>query len=299
MVEFNIDLSKVGRIFQAGGFRVGDNGYRTLCFHLSQGAEPFSVPENSIATIYAILPDGRCVYDTCTAMGDKIFYRLKGSAEGCSITSVPGLCLCEIRITSANGDLLTCPKFTLMVEGVLQDDGAIEAQDEFSALTEALIRVLDAESGLSARIEKVTDAVPGNVPVFNEGGAIADSGTPATVPYVFFFDALGTREYDEANKQSFESLIAAVEEGKHISVYIDYDGTLLPGAFDNGDAVASIFPNGNGYVSIRKMTNRIVYSEKDNYSGSFSETGTIPASQKATAEWVKALIETSITEGAW
>ena len=305
MAKYTLDVTKRGRQFTIEGLHVGDNGFRTFVFCFIMGGAPFPLPEGCIATLFAYLPGGVTVYDSCTVLGDMVVYNLVGGDDSeTSITSVPGIVECEIRITSQSGEVLTSPKFSMLIDSVLQDDNAIAAQPSFSALTDALIRVLEAENGLSSKVDKV-DGTPGNLVVFGEDGALKDGGKIPEggggniASYVFVYDSEGTREYDEANKQSLESLIAAVEEGKHISVYIDYDGTLLPGAFDNGDAVASIFPNGNGYVSIRKMTNRIVYSEKDNYSGSFSETGIIPASQKATAEWVKALIETSITEGAW
>lgn len=292
MVKYSLmlDTHKGGCQATIEGIKTQDLGSRFVEISFLDGSRPFTVPDGSLATVWAIKPSGSTTYFSADIVNNKLCFLLKTD-----VIEEAGSVICEARIVS-EGKLITAPRFRLIVEDTLYDDEAVEAQDEFSALTEALIRVLEAESGLSSKVDKV-DGTPGNLVVFGEDGALKDGGKIPEggggniASYVFVYDSEGTREYDEANKQSFESLIAAVEAGKHISVYIDYDGTLLPGVFDNGDTVASIFPNGNGYVSIRKMTNRIVYSEKENYSGSFSETGIIPASQKATAEWVKAYVD--------
>ncbi len=178
MSNYTIDIRDAGFSLQAERFRVGDNGMRSLVFHLTDGKNAFSLPDECIATLFARLPSGATLFESLTVSGDSIIYTPRGGEGAPSVTSEEGCVLCEIRITSTDGRLITCPSFSFIVEGVLQKDGAIEAESSFSALTDALGRVLDSGAGLSSKIDRA-DGAEGNIAVLCKNGGIADGGIAA------------------------------------------------------------------------------------------------------------------------
>ena len=184
MNKYSFDVNRRGNQFTIEGLHRGDNGMRVFEFCFSSGGEPFPLPEECIATLYAHLPCGTKIFDSCDVVSDTVVYVLKGGAEGASLTVSAGKAECEIRITATDGKIITSPKFTILIDDVLQDDSAIEAADDFSALTDALGRVLEAESGLDSKVDKIEGA-EGNVVVFGPDGELKDSGVsnPASKEY--------------------------------------------------------------------------------------------------------------------
>ncbi|MBR6676138.1 MAG: BppU family phage baseplate upper protein [Clostridia bacterium] len=153
MSDYTIDVRDAGGTLQTERFRVGDSGLRTLTFHLTDGKNAFSLPDDCIATLYARLPSGTTFFESLGISGDTLTYTPVGGESTPSVTSEAGQVHCEIRITTVKGKLITCPSFSFVVEDVLQDDGAVEAESSFSALTDALGRVLEAESGLDSKVD--------------------------------------------------------------------------------------------------------------------------------------------------
>lgn len=184
MYKYTFDVNRRGTQFTIEGLHRGDNGLRTMEFCFSSGGESFPLPEDCIATLYAVLPCGTKIFDSCEVVSDTVVYVLKGGAEGASLTVSAGKAECEIRITATDGRIITSPKFTILIDDVLQDDSAIEAEDDFSALTDALGRVLEAEEGLDSKVDKIEGA-EGNVVVFGPDGKLNDSGVsgPASKAY--------------------------------------------------------------------------------------------------------------------
>lgn len=304
MYKYTFDVNRRGTQFTIEGLHRGDNGLRTMEFCFSSGGESFPLPEDCIATLYAVLPCGTKIFDSCEVVSDTVVYSLKGSDSGASLTSSVGKALCEIRITAADGKIITSPKFTVTVDEILQDDSAIEAQDSFSALTDALSRVLEAEEGLESKVDKIEGA-EGNVVVFGSGGAIADSGIASSKVasnYVFIYDE--TKEHNDHNRALATQLRSDLENGKKVSVFIDDTANVFPAALgQNVNYIEVIaYDNITAYkIKCYTYSNNVTYAYTDTYStsGNFNESSSIPASQKLTAEWVKQLIDNTIVEGAW
>lgn len=152
MYEIMLDVQKGG--FQAvlEGFRVGDANARELCVRLCDGRRPYRLPVKSggegkivpdyIATLY-IRGRSAVHYSSCRSYTDRIEHVFLSEEIEAGVSE------CEIRIIGG-GKVLTSAKFKIVATDVLQDDSAIEAENTFSALNEALERVLGAEGSAEA-----------------------------------------------------------------------------------------------------------------------------------------------------
>lgn len=219
MTRFNLHTDRRGNQLIIEGLHRGDNGIRTFEFLFLENGKPFCFPSNCTATFYARLPDGTILYESPEMSRCSVTYSLCGGTDGTSITSIPGIVSCEIRIISQEGDVLTSPEFSFYIEDVLQDDGAIEAQDSFSALTEALGRVLDAETGLDSKVDRVY-GTEGNTVVFGKDGTIKDGGGSGKV-YVF--------PYDESKTAEIAALASTIKADKgNYAVYIQILAKKVP-----------------------------------------------------------------------
>ena len=137
--KINLDVQQGGIQQTLSGFRAGEARSRTVCIHLVERGAAYQVPPGCTVTMYLRKPDGTACYSTCSVEGGAVVHTFT-SGE----TAVPGEVLCEVRILSVEGDdatILSSPQFGIVVEDVLQDDGAIESSNEYSALTEAIADV--------------------------------------------------------------------------------------------------------------------------------------------------------------
>lgn len=152
MAKFSLQTDRRDNQLTIYGLHCGDNGIRTFDFLLLEGAKPLALPRECTATMFSKKADGTTLFESCEIDGSTVRYKLCGGSETASLTSVAGTVDCEIRVTAKDGEIITSPKFSFYVEKVLQDDGAIEAESSFTALTDALGRVLAAESGLKSKV---------------------------------------------------------------------------------------------------------------------------------------------------
>jgi len=159
MTSYILDVNKRDVQFCIEGLQTGDNGLRVFEFSFSERGKPFPLPDGCIATLFARLPGGSTIYDLCTVDGDSVIYELCGGTDAPSLTSESGRVNCEIRITDSEGKVITSPSFSVIVDGVLQDDDAIEATESFSALTKTLSEVQEIKAGYEEAIEDVAAAV--------------------------------------------------------------------------------------------------------------------------------------------
>jgi hypothetical protein len=154
-------------------------------------------------------------------------------------------------------------------------------------------------------VKTPSDAVQGNVVVFGEGGAIADSGISASKVasnYVFIYDE--TKEHNDHNRALATQIRTDLENGKKVSVFIDDTAEVFPASLSQGgNNIEVIAYTDTAAYKIKCYTYsaNVTYTYTDTYStsGNFDESSSKPASQKLTAEWVKQLIDDTIVEGAW
>ena len=301
MANYTLDIKKPSRQFIIEGLHRGDNGLREFYFHFSDGSNAFTLPTSCIVTLFASLPNGATIYDTCTLYdSNTALYTLKGGAESASITSIAGICNCEIRISCEDGKMLTTPRFAFLIEDTLQNDSAIEAQDSFSALTDALGRVLKSEAGLSSKADKVHGEA-GNVAVIGMDGNLCDGNIAPHSLYTFHYEEDGS--YNEYNRELFERLLSDHEAHRPFVAASYYYDTLLPAIVqvDADDCVTVLALNASlsRCFKIEISETVLSYTSSDVLSSTFDEEKSTPATQKATADWVKAYVDEAITEGEW
>ena len=237
MEKLIFDMGRRGRQFIIEGIHAGDNGIRSFEFIFSHFGKTFTLPKNCTATLFAALPDGTLIYDTCFVKESSVTYCLKGGTEeGAGITSVAGTVECEIRIISNAGEILTSPAFAIRVDSVLQNDSAIEASESFSALNEAIIRVTELEEVLPRS-------------------------------FTFIYDMDGDGEHDENNKSLFTSLLKKLADGYSVSVQLRAYNDTIPSSFiEAGNGlyrIAALDHNYNEMLTIEFKTsdNSVTYSK--------------------------------------
>ncbi|MDD6094352.1 MAG: hypothetical protein PUC29_01215 [Clostridia bacterium] len=142
--------------------RTGDNRAHMLNITLSSGGEPMAVPANACVTLYARRADGSRLWSSCTVNEDGSVSHLFTSSE----LEVPGKADCELYIVTPEREM-TSPKFRVTVEGILRDDSAVFATDDFSVLGD-----------LIAKAEKavlLADKAPDSATAGSVGAVIIDS----------------------------------------------------------------------------------------------------------------------------
>lgn len=283
MIHYNImlDAHKGGYQATLEGIKTGDAGARCLSIKLSDGGAAFVFPESAIVTLWAEKSNGARVFASCSVENARIVCPLEGS-----LCDTAGEVKCECRIVS-EGKLLTSPRFRLIVEDALQQDGAIEAEDSFTALTDALSRVLEAESGLDSKVDKV-EGTSGNAVIFGEDGAIADSGIAPIETFTFNYEESGAA--DVHNKKQFEGLKACFGAGIKFILQMDTGNHTIPAFFKHSGANWQIYCVDHIY-NIRYYiyaSRSFTYTKEYIYQfTAFDDEEGKPASQKATAVWVK------------
>lgn len=289
-----LDTHKGGCQATLEGFKKADLVSRHVEITLMGGTQAFEIPKESIATVWTIKEDGSTSFFEADVINNKIHFTIPTD-----VTSAPGEVFCEVRITAAE-KLLTAPRFMLIVEDILHDDEAAEAQNSFSALTSALERVLEAESGLGSKVDK-TNGVEGNIAVFGKDGAIVDSSIAPARTYTMYYDE--SKDFDSDNIKVAIAIRDDLENGRPFSVYIDDFSDIFPASVRHFSSSRLIVyaQNGNDIMKItyNSISSTVTYNTSTMISDSFSESGDTAASQRATAEWVKAYVDESITEGAW
>lgn len=310
MANYTLDIKRPGSQFTVEGLHVGDNSLRVFNFHFCEGQNDFQIPKDCIATLYARLPDkaNTTVYAPCHIEGNAVVFSLSGAPEGAaSLTSYAGKVDAEIRLTTANGGILTSPKFSLLVEDTLQDDGAIEAVSDFSALTRALAKVLEAENGLSSKIDRI-EGKNGNIVILGTDGAVADGNMSISDilksinksrNYLLIYDETGN--FDNENLETVNSYKEDLLSGNSPSLTVKYSNTCHPAIYEeNGDCIC-VYGISDGELFKIDLSSSVSYSAVStvNNGTSFNENGDIPATQRVISRWVKSYVDSTITEGAW
>ena len=109
--------------------KYGDTG-RTLRISLRSGGTPYIISEFCTAIFKATKPDGTILSHACTIEDNEIVYEF--TPQTCAAI---GRTKCEIALYGTDDDLITSPRFALLVDGVIYPDGRIESTDDFAALT--------------------------------------------------------------------------------------------------------------------------------------------------------------------
>lgn len=155
LTYITLDVQKIdsGQLIKA---KRGDSA-RRLVVSLTNRGRPYIPGEGVTAVFYERKPDGNPCFNEAQIDGCTVTYDFTGQT-----TNVVGLAACEIRLYDAGGQLLTSPRFEMLVDATEYQEGDVpDSSPEYTALTEMvakgteLIRDLtDVQAGL----EPIRDA---------------------------------------------------------------------------------------------------------------------------------------------
>lgn len=105
---------------------------RTLVIALTQGGRPYWIAEGVTAVFSARKPDGNPLFNACTIEKKRVRYDFTAQT-----TNVAGIVECEILLYSGDEKILSSPKFELLVDDIIHQEGDVpESAPEISALTQ-------------------------------------------------------------------------------------------------------------------------------------------------------------------
>ena len=126
---------------------------RKLHITLRAGGTPYTIEDDCYAAFKATKPDGTILFNACTIENNEIIYEF--TEQTC--TSV-GRCRCEIALYGPNDNIITSPRFSLLVDGTIYPDEIVESTDEFSALTELITDTLEATDAATQATQNAAEA---------------------------------------------------------------------------------------------------------------------------------------------
>lgn len=127
---------------------------RKLIISLVDGGLPYIISEDCYAVFTAKKPGGNVIYNDCTIKDNTIIYEFTEQT-----VAKEGRVNCEIKLYGANDKLITSPKFTIIVDNNVYNEGdEIESSDEFSALTKMVGDAKTATENANAAAEKAIRA---------------------------------------------------------------------------------------------------------------------------------------------
>ena len=104
---------------------------------LTDHGKIYTISEGCYATFTAKKADGNFIYDRCTIEGNTIVYDFTSSIDEngvCQVTACEGIAECEVTLYNANGEQLTSPRFSMMVDSVVYNGEEIISTPESDVL---------------------------------------------------------------------------------------------------------------------------------------------------------------------
>lgn len=116
--------------------KLGDTNWK-ICAILTDNGKTYNIPEGSTAIFTGKKADNTDLFNDCIIEGNAIIYDF--TEQTCSAV---GRVDCEIRLTDAEGKIITSPSFTIVVENtVVDEDHIIESNNEVQELTKLVNEV--------------------------------------------------------------------------------------------------------------------------------------------------------------
>ena len=142
--------------------RQGESG-RRLVIALMSGGKPYDPGEDCFAVLAGTKSDGTTLFNGCAISRGRVTYELTAQT-----TAAAGRVECEVRLYSAEGELIISPAFTIMVFQTKAEESGITSGSESTALTELITQ---ARGAIEACRSGGVDAAEAHVD--------ASAGTPA------------------------------------------------------------------------------------------------------------------------
>lgn len=149
----SLDLQKNG-VQWSVDIKKNDVNSRKIVISLTDGGKTFNLDENMIVTVYAKKPDENIIYSNCKIESGLVIFE---PTKQC--ISAEGTVNCELRIYSENSSgsqLLTSPRFSIEVYGVLSNEEHLVSTNEYSALTEATLKAQEATTKANDITDEIT-----------------------------------------------------------------------------------------------------------------------------------------------
>lgn len=149
----SLDLQKNG-VQWSVDIKKNDVNSRKIVISLTDGGKTFNLDENMIVTVYAKKPDENIIYSNCKIESGLVIFE---PTKQC--ISAEGTVNCELRIYSENSSgaqLLTSPRFSIEVYGVLSNEEHLVSTNEYSALTEATLKAQEATAKANDIADEIT-----------------------------------------------------------------------------------------------------------------------------------------------
>ena len=172
----SLDLQKNG-VQWSVDIKKNDVNSRKIVISLTDGGKTFNLDENMIVTVYAKKPDENIIYSNCKIESGLVIFE---PTKQC--ISAEGTVNCELRIYSENSSgsqLLTSPRFSIEVYGVLSNEEHLVSTNEYSALTEATLKAQEATD----KANDVTDEITQKLENGELKGEQGIQGVPGTTDY--------------------------------------------------------------------------------------------------------------------
>lgn len=146
---FNLDITK--SVSQVSiSVRETDSVSRKLCISLSNGSEPFEIPDNCVAVFMAEKPDGTQIFNDCIITSKNTIEHIITPNTLSTIGTVP----CSIIIYGADNKAIASPSFRIIVYALPYDIGEVESTSEFTALTQALSEIGGIDNKISETVQE-------------------------------------------------------------------------------------------------------------------------------------------------
>lgn len=114
---------------------------RKIMAALSDGGRPYRIDEGCCAVFKGEKSDGNVLYNSCTVENNCIVYEFTEQTAASA-----GYMPCEFQIYGADGQIITSPKFAIIVSGLVYDDSEVESSSEFTALAQAMTDLADLKA---------------------------------------------------------------------------------------------------------------------------------------------------------
>lgn len=126
---------------------------RRLCIALMENGKPYFPTEECYAVFTAVKPDGNKLFNPTTIEQGLIWYDMTPQT-----TAAVGRMDCEVQLFGADDRLITSPRFTIIVDDILVDDGdEIQSETEVTALAALISETAEVKTeaeNLVAEVEK-------------------------------------------------------------------------------------------------------------------------------------------------
>ena len=126
---------------------------KTIRFTLMQGGFPYTIPTGCFGVLTATKPDGNVLYNHCTIDGNSLVYEVTEQT-----TAVVGGYFAALELYNQDQQLLISPKFRMVVDGTIYNQGAVESTPEFTGLDKLIAETNVAKTQANAAADAATKA---------------------------------------------------------------------------------------------------------------------------------------------